>query len=112
MSTHCPKVRFQGVLLLLWLASSSPAQEALRPFIFEADVKTPMRDGVNLAANIFRPKGEGHFPVILMRTPYGKPDDKWDDARRYAAAGYVMVVQDCRGRGKSEGVWDPFRYDV
>ena len=112
MSTRFPKIRLQGVLLLLWLGFSLSAQEAQRPFISEADVKTPMRDGVNLAANVFRPRGEGPFPVILMRTPYGKPDDKWDDARRYTAAGYVMVVQDCRGRGKSEGLWDPFRYDV
>ena len=66
----------------------------------------------NLAANIFRPKGEGPFPVILMRTPYGKLDDKFGEAKRYTTAGYAMVVQDCRGRGKSDGVWDPFRYDV
>ena len=71
-----------------------------------------MRDGVQLAANIWRPKAEGRYPVILMRSPYGKMDEKFDEARRYTAAGYVMVVQDCRGRGKSEGAWDPFRYDV
>lgn len=72
----------------------------------------PMRDGTKLAANIFRPKAAGRFPVILMRTPYGKPDEKWGDAKRYIPAGYAMVVQDCRGRGKSAGTWDPFRYDV
>src|SRR3974377_2084342 len=48
----------------------------------------------------------------MMRSPYGKPDEKFGDAKRYTAAGYAMVVQDCRGRGKSEGPWDPFRYDV
>lgn len=112
MNTNRPSLRLPGTLLWLWLAFSLPAQEAPRPFIFEADVKTPMRDGVNLAANIFRPKGAGPFPVILMRTPYGKMDEKMDDGKRYTAAGYAMVVQDCRGRGKSEGVWDPFRYDV
>ena len=47
-----------------------------------------------------------------MRSPYGKMDEKWSDGKRYTAAGYVIVVQDCRGRGKSEGPWDPFRYDV
>ena len=71
-----------------------------------------MRDGVKLAANIFRPKGESRFPVILMRTPYGKPDEKSGDAKRYTAAGYALIVQDCRGRGKSEGAWDPFRHDA
>ena len=70
-----------------------------------------MREGTRLAANVFRPKSEGAFPVILMRTPYGKMDEKFPDAKRYTRAGYAMVVQDCRGRGKSEGVWDPFRFD-
>jgi putative CocE/NonD family hydrolase len=104
--------RLRGAIFLLCLGLSSLAQEAKLPFVFEPDVKVAMRDGTQLAANIFRPKGEGRFPVILMRTPYGKPGEKGGDASRYAAAGYVMVVQDCRGRGKSEGVWDPFRYDV
>ncbi|MCX6913048.1 MAG: CocE/NonD family hydrolase [Verrucomicrobia bacterium] len=112
MNTHRPSLWLQSALPFLLLAISLSAQEAQRPFIFEADVKAPMRDGVNLAANIFRPKGDGPFPVILMRTPYGKMDEKMGDGKRYAAAGYAMVVQDCRGRGKSEGVWDPFRYDV
>ena len=112
MNTHRPSLWLQSALPFLLLAISLSAQEAQRPFIFEADVKAPMRDGVNLAANIFRPKGDGPFPVILMRTPYGKMDEKMGDGKRYAAAGYAMVVQDCRGRGKSEGVWDPFRYDA
>jgi putative CocE/NonD family hydrolase len=47
----------------------------------------------------------------LLRTPYGKPNADWSDAKLYCPAGYAMVVQDCRGRGRSEGVWDPFRYD-
>ena len=103
-------VRMVG--LVFCLATSLLAQETNRAFVFEADVKVTMRDGVQLAANIWRPKGEGRYPVILMRSPYGKMDEKLDEARRYTAAGYVMVVQDCRGRGKSEGAWDPFRYDV
>ncbi len=112
MNMNRPRLRIHGVLLALCLAVTSLAQEAQLPFVFQRDVMVPMRDGVKLAANIFRPKGEGRFPVVLMRTPYGKPDEKWGDAKRYATAGYVMVVQDCRGRGKSEGVWDPFRYDT
>ena len=112
MNTNRPSLRLPGALLLLLFAIPSPAQDTNRAFNFEADVKIPMRDGVNLAANIFRPKGEGPFPVILMRTPYGKMDENMGDGKRYATAGYAMVVQDCRGRGKSEGLWDPFRYDV
>ena len=67
-----------------------------------------MRDGVQLAANIFRPQGDGPWPVILIRTPYGKGDEKWPGGNDLAIKGYVTVVEDCRGRGKSEGVWEPF----
>ena len=70
-----------------------------------------MRDGAQLAANVFLPKDSGPHPVILIRTPYGKMDENFGEAKRYCAAGYVMVAQDCRGRGASQGVWEPFRYD-
>jgi predicted acyl esterase len=52
----------------------------------------PMRDDVRLAANIFLPKQGGPFPVILLRTPYGKMDEKFGEAKRYCTAGYAMVV--------------------
>lgn len=112
MNANALLVRSRILLLCLFLFSSLRAQEAKPPFIFERDVMVSMRDGTQLAANIFRPPTEGRFPVILMRSPYGKPDASWGDAKRYTAAGYALVVQDCRGRGKSQGPWDPFRYDV
>jgi uncharacterized protein len=112
MNTNCFRPGLRGVVLLLFIAISSLAQEAQPPAIVETDVMVPMRDGTKLAANVFRPRGEGRFPTILMRTPYGKPDEKSGDAKPYIAGGYVLVVQDCRGRGKSEGIWDPFRYDA
>jgi len=72
------------------------------------DVKIPMRDGIQLSANIFLPKREGKFPVILVRSPYGKGDEKQGEGLFYAARGYVFVIQDCRGRGASQGQWEPF----
>ncbi len=112
MRTQCsvlPRAAWLGAWLLVgsWLVVA-----AAPPVVFEANVMVAMRDGVKLAANIWRPKAEGRYPAILMRSPYGKMDEKWEEAKHYTEAGYVMVVQDCRGRGKSEGVWDPFRYDV
>jgi putative CocE/NonD family hydrolase len=83
------------------------AQEA-----FEVDVRTevmiPMRDGVELSANIFLPKAEGKYPVILIRSPYGKGNEKYGDGLFYAGRGYVVVSQDCRGKGSSQGDWEPF----
>jgi putative CocE/NonD family hydrolase len=69
-----------------------------------------MRDGVKLATDIYFPASgagrlPGRFPVVLERTPYDKIlDDRPGSARHFARHGYVAVVQDCRGRFKSEGV--------
>ena len=95
----------------LWAEESVEAAKSPE-IVFHENTKMPMRDGTELAANIYLPPGEGPFPVILMRSPYGKPGRDFSEAKRDTAAGYAMVVQDCRGRGASEGVWDPFRYDV
>jgi uncharacterized protein len=111
MNTSRSRLRLWHSLPLFLLSLSLLAQEVRQTVVFQPDVRMPMKDGVQLAANIFRPKGEGRFPVILMRTPYGKPGEKSGEAKRYTEAGYALVVQDCRGRGKSEGAWDPFRYD-
>ena len=67
----------------------------------------PMRDGVRLAANIFRPEEKGQFPVVLLRTPYGKAQLQ-QLAESLANHGYVGVWQDVRGRFDSEGAWVPF----
>ncbi len=79
---------------------------------FEVDVRTevkiPMRDGVQLSANIFLPKAKGKFPVILVRSPYGKGNEKNGDGLFYASHGYVLISQDCRGKGTSQGKWEPF----
>jgi putative CocE/NonD family hydrolase len=70
-----------------------------------------MRDGVVLRADIYRPEGDGPWPVIVARTPYDKGDvpellflDPWLAARR----GFIAVVQDVRGRFNSEGEFRPF----
>lgn len=80
--------------------------------VFEANVMMTTRDGMELAASIFRPKGAGPFPTILSRTPYAKGGENNRQARSYVSQGYAMVIQDCRGRGDSKGLWDPFRYDA
>jgi len=70
------------------------------------------RDGVRLFADIYRPRAEGKFPVILTRTPYDKAAS-WAVGPAYQLVlhGYVVVVQDVRGRYTSEGEWYPFRHE-
>jgi putative CocE/NonD family hydrolase len=73
----------------------------------ERDIGVPMRDGIALATDIYRPDGEGAFPVILVRTPYKKEMNELQ-AKYFARRGYVYAVQDCRGRFSSPGEWVPF----
>ncbi len=94
-------------LLIVGLFSCSCLAHA-DGFKFQSKVVIPMRDGVKLAANIFMPEGPGPFPVILLRTPYGKGDEKLADGVFFAPRGYVVVVQDVRGRFDSEGKFEPF----
>lgn len=79
----------------------------------EFDVPVPMRDGTVLKANIFWPAGEGPFPVLVERTPYGKnvPIPMGFDAVDAARAGYIVVRQDTRGSFASEGEWKPFEHE-
>ena len=79
---------------------------------FEFDVKVPMRDGVRLSANIWRPKTEGKFPVIFMYNPYDNASSRMiKKAKYFVPRGYVFAAIDVRGRYDSPGAsylyWDP-----
>ena len=95
----------RSFVCLLLLAGSSFAADQYE-VVIQRGVETKMRDGVILRADIYRPKAEGKFPVLLQRTPYNKEGD--DFGFRGAAQGYVVIVQDVRGRYSSEGEWYPF----
>lgn len=95
---------------LEWLA---PEGSEDGPTVFETSV--PMRDGIELAADVYLPaKSELPVPVIVEMTPYGKsaPGHDHSDALYFRSQGYAYVVVDCRGRGKSEGEWEPFIHDA
>jgi uncharacterized protein len=80
--------------------------------LVQYNVPVKMRDGVTLRADIYRPNSSEKFPVILMRTPYDKSVD-WavGPAFKIAGRGYVVVIQDVRGRYTSEGEWYPFKHE-
>ena len=70
-------------------------------------VRIAMSDGIHLATDFYLPEGEGPFPVVFSRTPYGRVKVN-EGAVHFAAAGYAVVVQDMRGRFDSEGENLPF----
>ena len=69
-----------------------------------------MRDGITLRADIYRPKAEGKFPVLLVRTPYDKRNET-NFGLKGAARGFVVIAQDVRGRFESEGEWYTFVHE-
>jgi uncharacterized protein len=79
--------------------------------LVERDVPATMRDGVTLMSNVYRPAAGGPYPVLLARLPYGKDlplGTSFLDPVKAAGAGYIVVVQDVRGRYRSEGKFVPF----
>lgn len=82
--------------------------------IVDQKVMMPMRDGVRLATDIYRPKGDGKYPIVFSRTPYnfntwgnGEMNTRtMQTALSWVEKGYAYVVQNERGRYFSEGDWD------
>lgn len=89
--------------------TSTPARQSenLYQVAIENGVRVKMRDGVSLVADVYRPKVEGKFPALLERTPYDRNGES-NMARELASHGYIVVLQDTRGRYESGGVFYPF----
>ena len=109
----CGTIVRWGVVMsaLVPAASAVCGGESTYEIVARKNVMVPMRDGVKLATDIFLPGRngvavDGRFPVVLSRTPYGKASGMSGcDQKIYVPSGYVVVRQDTRGRGGSEGIW-------
>jgi uncharacterized protein len=89
---------------------SSTPNRAQTPAAIRIDknVEARMRDGVILRGDVYRPDAADRLPALIERTPYSKNPGADDGAfRRLAAAGFVVIVQDTRGRYTSDGVARP-----
>jgi putative CocE/NonD family hydrolase len=83
--------------------------------IIERDAPMRAHDGVRLISTVYRCAGAPPRPVLLMRTPYGKdlsPAIHVLDPADAARAGFVVIIQDVRGRYASEGTWRPYESDA
>jgi len=74
-------------------------------------LRTPMRDGVHLAMDLVRPESQGAYPVVLYRTPYDKTMSRSPFVYSLAERGYIVAIQDTRGRFNSDGEFFPYRDD-
>jgi len=86
-------------------STETSTETPLPTLVIEENVPAAMRDKTILRADLYRPEGAAEaLPVLLCRTPYHKRSDRHvNDARQLAARGYIVAVQDVRGRYASEG---------
>ena len=102
-------------LVILALNISWAQQTGSQPqdSLSEKDVAVPMRDGVVLRADILRPKGDGRFPTLVYRTPYGKEEalKEYTTFQHALERGYAVMVQDVRGRYASAGEFLPYQQE-
>jgi len=96
-----------AIVVMIALTAAARAAEHYEVTV-ERNVPAKMRDGVTLRADIYRPKAEGKFPVLLVRTPYDKTNES-NFGMKGAARGYVVIAQDVRGRFTSDGEWYTFK---
>jgi uncharacterized protein len=102
---------FRMSLLAYYLKLPSP-QYSVRT---EKNIMIKADDGTLLANDIYRPKDNGKFPVILARTPYGKSSYRHlypIIAELFASQGYIFIMQDVRGKFHSEGDFIPYLYEA
>ncbi|MGB6194366.1 MAG: CocE/NonD family hydrolase, partial [Terracidiphilus sp.] len=101
------------IFCLFALCALLPCVQAMSQSGIVIERSQPMktRDGITLKADIYRPAGDGPFPVLLQRTPYDKRNAE-DFALEAIAHGFMVVVQDVRGRYTSEGEWYPFKHEI
>jgi uncharacterized protein len=105
-----------GLLLrLLWpvaLSAFCGVQASAQDLneLVKTDVVVPMRDGVLLRADVLLPDQGGPFPVLVYRTPYGKQNARMEykTFERAVKRGYAVVIQDVRGRYRSDGEFRPY----
>jgi uncharacterized protein len=81
------------------------------PLTRRFNVRIPMRDGITLAADLVLPS-DGPAPAVVMRTPYGRGGERSTQrSDAFAKGGYGAVWVDVRGRGDSDGAFEPYRND-
>src|SRR5258708_5029269 len=107
---NCNKMLWCTIAAALVVSSSVVRANGPFEVVVERSVTAKMRDGVALRADIYRPKADGQFPVLLQRTPYNK-NNGLNFGLKAAARGFVAVIQDVRGRYASDGEWYTFLHE-
>jgi hypothetical protein len=100
-----------SLMVISAVAQQSAPQAAAKPLFNLQEVMVPVRDGVHLQTAILTPVDQhGPLPILFRRTPYGVPEKAPEQMpsslKEFAQDGYIFVIQNLRGRFKSEGVFN------
>lgn len=119
--TKLSALKYSWVLALFFYLSITPMftssvfaqrpEDSVLEISIRNGVHAKMRDGVELVADVYRPKREGQYPVLLERTPYDRRGEA-GMASALASHGYIVVIQDTRGRYQSGGDFYPFKNEA
>ncbi|MBM3762310.1 MAG: CocE/NonD family hydrolase [Acidobacteria bacterium] len=102
-----------AILTLAVMAAEPGGKPYLNEVRIERHKAIPMRDGVTIYGDVYRPAAEGKYPTIVVRTPYGvQRDGVHETMTKFAQRGYSVLITDNRGRYESDGKWDPFRFEA
>ena len=104
-------VAIMMLLSMLPGVMAANSEEAAEEIIIE-EVNFEVRDGTSLYAKVYRPKGDGPYPVLLTRTPYNAAGDYAAVGNAFARKGYAVVVNDVRGLFGSDGEYRPYMDDA
>jgi len=112
-----PSLNFEMVLRgYESLRPSAPWEGNVSPPKYEVEAAkgrwTTLRNGLRLKADVYRPRAAGKFPVILQRTCYDRTEFGTADGEYFASRGYIYVTQNVRGRGGSEGPFEPEEHEA
>ncbi len=92
------------------------AMQLIDEVLLEKNIPCTMRDGTVLYADVYRPNTDEKYPVLLTRLPYNKDSPfyshRYLDTNRLVRNGYVVIIQDVRGRFNSEGEFYPMKYEA
>ena len=109
MDTRFEHLLLAAGLLMAGSGKTISGQDLEYALRIHVNVKVPMRDGIHLSADIYRPDGEGKSPALILVTPYDNQRQvDVDQAVHFARRGYAVALVDSRGRYDSEGIWDPY----
>ena len=111
-----PYMLFAGMLVSAQNAAAMQlAEDSLGPYqvLREFNQRHPARDGTILVADVYRPATPNRVPVILVRTPYLRTSANYGSAGAWwASHGYAFIVEDVRGRGDSDGTFEPLVHEA